>query len=88
MIAAWRRGGSFDSVVVPIFMALSAFPAFFTALARLYFFGLKLGWFPIQHAYDNDVDPGLQLGVPLERVPPRAAADPRDRRSPSPAAGC
>jgi ABC-type dipeptide/oligopeptide/nickel transport systems, permease components len=37
---------------------LSAFPAFFTALLLLYFLGLKLNWFPIQHAYDNDVIPG------------------------------
>src|SRR5580765_6911289 len=59
MIAAWRRGGPFDSVVVPIFLALSAFPAFFTALVGLYFFGLKLQWFPIQHAYDTSLTPGF-----------------------------
>jgi peptide/nickel transport system permease protein len=58
MIAAWRRGGSFDSIFVPIFMALGAFPAYFTALLLMWFLGLKLGWFPIQHAYDNDVTPG------------------------------
>jgi peptide/nickel transport system permease protein len=58
MIAAWRRGGTVDTVVVPTFMALSAFPAFFTALLGVYFFGLKLGWFPIQHAYDSSVVPG------------------------------
>jgi peptide/nickel transport system permease protein len=39
-------------------MALGAFPAYFTALLLLYFFGLKLNWFPIQHAYGNGVDPG------------------------------
>src|SRR5436305_2491493 len=59
MIAAWRRGGSFDSVFVPIFMGLAAFPAYFTALLLMYFFGLKLGWFPIQHAYDNGLVPGF-----------------------------
>jgi peptide/nickel transport system permease protein len=59
MIAAWRRGGSFDSVFVPIFMVLSAFPAYFTALLLMYLMGLKLGWFPIQHAYDNGLSPGL-----------------------------
>src|SRR5256885_16073973 len=32
MVAAWRRGGSFDSIFVPIFMGLAAFPAYFTAL--------------------------------------------------------
>ncbi|TMK73991.1 MAG: ABC transporter permease [Actinobacteria bacterium] len=59
MVAAWRRGRAVDSVVVPVFMALSAFPAFFTALLGLYFFGLKLHWFPIQHAYDNGLSPGF-----------------------------
>jgi peptide/nickel transport system permease protein len=58
MIAAWRRGGTFDSVFVPVFMALGAFPAYFTALLLVYFLGLRLGWFPIQHAYSNGVDPG------------------------------
>jgi peptide/nickel transport system permease protein len=59
MIAAWRRGGFTDSVFVPTFMALSAFPAFFTALLGLYFLGLKAGWFPIQHAYDTGLTPGF-----------------------------
>ena len=59
MIAAWRRGGLVDNIVVPAFMALGAFPAFFTALLGLYFLGLKAHWFPIQHAYDSDVIPGF-----------------------------
>jgi peptide/nickel transport system permease protein len=59
MFAAWRRGGGFDTVVVPVFMALSAFPAFFTALLGVYFLGLKLHWFPIQHAYDSGLVPGF-----------------------------
>jgi peptide/nickel transport system permease protein len=57
-IAAWRRGGAFDSILVPVFMALGAFPAYFTGLVVVYFLGLKLGWFPINHAYDNGVTPG------------------------------
>jgi len=59
MAAAWRRGGFVDSVFVPAFMVIGAFPAFFIALLGLYLFGLELGWFPIQHAYDNGVSPGL-----------------------------
>jgi peptide/nickel transport system permease protein len=59
MIAAWRRGGGFDTVAVPTLMALSAFPAFFTALLGVYFLGLKLHWFPIQHAYDSGLVPGF-----------------------------
>ena len=59
MFAAWRRGGGVDTVVVPTLMALSAFPAFFTALLGVYFLGLKLHWFPIQHAYASGLSPGF-----------------------------
>jgi peptide/nickel transport system permease protein len=59
MVAAWRRGGAVDNIVVPAFMAVGAFPAFFTALLGLYFLGLKAQWFPIQHAYDNGLTPGF-----------------------------
>jgi len=59
MIAAWRRGGAVDNVLVSTFMAVGAFPAFFTALICMYFLGLKLGWFPIQHAYDTGLTPGF-----------------------------
>jgi peptide/nickel transport system permease protein len=59
MVAAWRRGRTVDNVVVPTLMALSALPAFFTALLGLYLFGLKLQWFPIQHAYDSGIEPGF-----------------------------
>ena len=59
MVAAWRRGGAIDSVLVPAFMAVGAFPAFFIALLGLYFLGLKLEWFPIQHAYDTALTPGF-----------------------------
>jgi peptide/nickel transport system permease protein len=59
MVAAWRRGGKVDTFFVPTFMALSAFPAFFTALLAVYFLGLRLHWFPIQHAYDSGLVPGF-----------------------------
>jgi peptide/nickel transport system permease protein len=59
MVAAWRRGGTVDTFVVPTLISLGAFPAFFTSLLALYVLGLKLNWFPIQHAYDNGVTPGF-----------------------------
>jgi peptide/nickel transport system permease protein len=59
MVAAWRRGGGFDAAFVPVFMGLGAFPAYFTALLAVYVGGLKLGWFPFQHAYGNEVVPGM-----------------------------
>ena len=58
MLAAWRRGGFTDRVGTPGLMALQSFPAFFLSLVAVYFLGLKLGWFPIQHAYSNDSNPG------------------------------
>jgi peptide/nickel transport system permease protein len=58
MLAAWRRGGFVDSVFTPLLTAVGAFPAFFTALIAVYFLGLKWGWFPIQHAYDTNIEPG------------------------------
>jgi peptide/nickel transport system permease protein len=59
MIAAWRRGGTVDNVFTPLLMAVAAFPAFFTSLVAVYFLGLKWGWFPIQHAYDTNLEPGF-----------------------------
>ena len=61
MIAAWRRGGVVDSIATPLLIAVGAFPAFFTSLVAVYFLGLKWGWFPIQHAYDTDIEPGFSL---------------------------
>jgi peptide/nickel transport system permease protein len=62
MLAAWRRGGITDRVGTPGLMALQSFPAFFLSLVAVYFLGLKLGWFPIQHAYSNDTSPGYTWG--------------------------
>ena len=59
MVAAWRRGGIVDNVLTPTLISLAAFPAFFTALVAVYFLGLKAGWFPIQHAYSNEVQPAF-----------------------------
>ena len=62
MLAAWRRGGITDRVGTPGLMALQSFPAFFLSLVAVYFLGLKLGWFPIQHAYSNETTPGYTWG--------------------------
>jgi peptide/nickel transport system permease protein len=59
MLAAWRRGGIIDNFFTPTLLAAGAFPAFFTSLLAVYFLGLKAGWFPIQHAYNTELEPGL-----------------------------
>lgn len=50
--AAWRRGKTLDSFILPITSILGAFPFFWVALVLLYFFGMNLRWFPISHAFD------------------------------------
>src|SRR5438477_10782883 len=58
-LSAWRRGRFVDSVVVPGFMVLSSFPAFFTALIGIFFFWLRRHWFPILQSYDSPLTPGF-----------------------------
>lgn len=57
--AAWRRGGLLDTVLPPLLVLLGAFPYFWLAMAMLYAFGVWLGWFPLRHAYDDALAPGL-----------------------------
>lgn len=59
IVASWRRGGTIDTVVTPVTMFAQSFPSFFLAMLLLYFFGFVLGWFPIEHAYDDTMHPGL-----------------------------
>ena len=68
MLAAWRRGGFTDNVLTPLMMALQSFPAFFLSLLAVYFLGLKLGWFPIQHAYSNDTDIGWTRNFVMDAI--------------------
>lgn len=58
---AWRRNSKFDIIVPPLFNFIGAFPAFFLGLSILYFFGMKLDWFPISHAYSDDLVPGFSF---------------------------
>lgn len=53
MIAAWRRGGVLDAVLPPLFVVVSAFPAFFLALLSVLLFSLTLHWFPIDFGYST-----------------------------------
>jgi len=56
---AWRRGSFFDRVMPPLFNFIGAFPTFFLALISLFVLGMILKWFPIDHAYDDLLDPGF-----------------------------
>src|ERR1035437_10890157 len=55
IIASWRRGGVVDRIVTPLTMFTYSFPPFFLAMVILYFLGAVAGWFPLNHAYDDNV---------------------------------
>jgi peptide/nickel transport system permease protein len=61
VLAAWRRGGLFDSLLTPALTFLGAFPYFWLAMVLLFVFGFGLGWFPRRHAYSDELAPGLSL---------------------------
>src|SRR5579884_2600790 len=63
IIAAWRRGGIFDTLVPPFLLFLWSFPPFWVGLLLLYVLGLNLGWFPMAHSYDLNLP--LTLTWPL-----------------------
>jgi peptide/nickel transport system permease protein len=61
ILGAWRWNSLFDIVVPPLFNFIGALPAFFLGLGIIYFFGMKLGWFPIGHASSYKTMEGFNL---------------------------
>jgi len=59
--AAWWRFGRVDTFVPPAAAFIGAFPYFWLAMAVLYVFGFKLGWFPLGHAYGDNTTPGFSF---------------------------
>lgn len=59
VLAAWRRGGWLDSSLPAALTLLGALPYFWLAMLALFVFGFSLGWFPVRHAYDDALRPGL-----------------------------
>jgi peptide/nickel transport system permease protein len=57
--AAWWRHGWIDTVLPSTFAFLGAFPYFWLAMVALYVLGFTLGWFPLGHAYGDDLTPGF-----------------------------
>lgn len=62
IMGAWRRGSKFDNLLPPLLLFVMSFPPFFLALLMIYIFALKLGWFPLGHAYDLGQTPRLSIG--------------------------
>ncbi|RYH14029.1 MAG: ABC transporter permease [Alphaproteobacteria bacterium] len=59
VMAAWRRGTLFDTVVSIIAIFSSSVPAVVVSLITLFVFGYTLGWFPNGYAADPMLDPSL-----------------------------
>ena len=60
-IISWKRGSRLDSFLPPSLAFIGAFPYFWLAMLSLYIFGFKLEWFPLRHAYGDDVTVGLNI---------------------------
>ena len=59
IMAAWRRGTPFDTVVSVLAIFLSSVPAVVVSLITLFVFGYTLGWFPNGYAADPLLDPAF-----------------------------
>ncbi len=59
ILSSWRRGGWLDSIAPPAFIFLGAFPYFGLAMFLLFTLGFVGGWFPIMHAYSDNLTPAF-----------------------------
>jgi peptide/nickel transport system permease protein len=57
-LAAYKRG-VFDRIIYPLALLVSAVPAFCVGILMVYYFGIKLEWFPAVGGYDVGTTPGL-----------------------------
>jgi peptide/nickel transport system permease protein len=64
VLAALRRGRALDRVLVTISVLFMSTPAFALGLFALYFFGFKLGWFPLYGPGSWVLDRAHHLALP------------------------
>ena len=62
VMAAWRRGTLFDTIVSLSAIFSSSVPAVVVSLITLFVFGYTLGWFPNGYAADPMLDPAWSWG--------------------------
>jgi peptide/nickel transport system permease protein len=68
VLVAWRRGGRLDAILCPSLSFLGAFPYFWLAMVGLFGFGFLLEWFPLSHAYSDDLTPSWSLAFVADVV--------------------
>lgn len=59
IVSAWWRRGWVDTWLPSTLVFLGAFPYFWLAMAALYVLGFSLRWFPLGHAYGDDLTPAF-----------------------------
>ena len=59
VVSAWWRHGWLDAWLPTSLAFLGAFPYFWLAMVALYVLGFTLGWFPLGHAYGDDITPAF-----------------------------
>jgi peptide/nickel transport system permease protein len=59
IVAAWWRRGWVDTWLPSTLVFLGAFPYFWLAMVTLFVLGFTLGWFPLGHAYGDDMTPAF-----------------------------
>jgi peptide/nickel transport system permease protein len=64
--AAWWRRGKIDTWLPQALVFLGAFPYFWLAMVALYVLGFTLRWFPLGHAYGDQVTPSFNLAFILD----------------------
>ncbi|MGH2442664.1 MAG: ABC transporter permease [Chloroflexota bacterium] len=66
IVVSWWRGRAIDRLLTPLTMFMQSFPAFFVAMLILYGLGVTAGWFPLNHAYGDTVQPGFSISFFLD----------------------
>jgi peptide/nickel transport system permease protein len=61
VVTAWWRRGWVDTLLPSSLVFLGAFPYFWLAMVALYVLGFVLGWFPLGHAYGDDLTPEFSV---------------------------
>lgn len=61
IFGAWKRGSAVDSILPPFLMFIGSFPYFWLAMLALFFLSFQWGFFPLRHAYSDDLSPSFTV---------------------------